>query len=204
MGTQLYASQRTRHCIQKEQAASSKPDPRGEDPWLHSLDPWAMHNANKTAAPPAKPPSGQSRIAAIEDSLMKQVTTTAQEHVANEVQAQVAQQGRAADERFAKLESGLQEVQQQNAKLQEWLGSVNQQVARTTGELHEVQMGLSSQEAAINGVRQEIQQQAANTQATVSQSFQSMQATFAQQIAAQFQGQMEQFQSLLAKRKLSE
>ena len=208
VGTQLYASQRTRHCIQKEQAATSKADPRGEDPWQNSLDPWAVHNANKGTSVQAKPSSGQSRIAAIEDSLLKQVNSTAQEHVATEVQAQVAQHGKATEERFARLESGLHEVQQQNIKLQEWLGSVNRQVAHATGELQEVQMGLSSQEAAINGVRHEVQQQSANTQATIQsavcQSFQSMQATFSQQIAAQFQGQLEQFQSLLAKRKLSE
>ena len=202
VGTQLYASQRTRRCIQKEQAASSKTNPRGEDPWLNSLDPWAAHNANKTAALQAKPSSGQSRIAAIEDSLLKQVNNTAQEHVATEVQAQLAQHGKATDERFARLVSGLQEVQQ-NAKLQEWLGTVNRQVAQTTGELQEVQMGLSSQEAAINGVRQEVQQQSANTQATI-QSVQSTQVTFSQQIAALFQGHMEQFQTLLAKRKHSE
>ena len=106
VGAQLYASQRTRHCIQKEQAASSRTDLRGEDPWLTSLDPWAAHNANKTATLQAKPPTGQSRIAAIEDSLLKQVNDTAQEHVVTEVQAQVAQHGKATDERLVRSAGG--------------------------------------------------------------------------------------------------
>ena len=86
----------------------------------------------------------------------------------------------------------------------EWVQSANQQVSHTAPELCDVQMNLSNQAAAIQNVHAEVQLQAEGTQAAIQNTVQAMQASFSQQILAQFQGQMEQFQSLLAKRKLAQ
>ena len=194
---QLYATQKTRQHIRLDKFET---DARGEDPWTKTADPWAQYKAPVVPAP-SKSTAGQTRLSALESSLRQSALDTAQKHAETAAHSHAAKLHQATEARFEKLETNIREMQQQHVKFTDWVQSINQQVSQTASEISEVQMNLSSQAAAIQNVRVEVQQQAEGTQAaiqsTVQQSFQAMQASFSQQLSAQF----EQFQSLLAKRK---
>ena len=197
----LYATVKTRQCIR--QGVSQ--DAKGEDAWAKGPDPWAQYKQPQQGqATQAKSTEGITRLSAIESSLKQTVQDSAHKQVEAAVQAQAAKQNQANEARFERLEASLTEVQRQNAKFTEWVQNVSQQVSRAASELGDVQMNLSCQAAAIENVKTEVQHQAEGTQAAINSTVQATQASFSQQIAAQFQGQMEQFQSLLAKRKLAE
>ena len=147
-------------------------------------------------------------VQALETSLKQSAQEAAQQQVESALQDQSAKADRQVEARFQRLEASLQEVVEQNGKFASWVDSVNGQMAQTAAEVKEVQVAVSHNEVALQNIGQQVQAQAESTrttiQASVHQSFQATQAGFAQQMQTQFQSQMEQFQSLFAKRKLSD
>ena len=179
-----------------------------EDPWDKKPDPWALYKAASHSSATPKQSQGQLRIQALETSLKQSAQEAAQQHVESALQDQNARTDQQVETRFQRLEASLQEVVEQNGRFAHWVDSVNGQIAHTAAEVKEVQVAVSHNEIALQNIGQQAQAQAESTrttiQASVQQSFQAMQAGFAQQMQTQFQSQMEQFQSLLSKRKLSE
>ena len=164
-----------------------------------SLSTRSVHSAAQTAS------RGTTRLAALESTLKQSVCSTAEQQVATAVQDHAAKAEKQAEARFQKLEANMEELRAQNVKFEEWVHQVSGQVAQTSSDLQEVQVAVSHQEATLQNMSQQLQTQAESThvsiQQSVQQSFQTMQAGFAQQMQVQFQSQMEQFQSMLAKRK---
>ena len=201
---QVYASQRTKQALQQ----TSQGVEHEEDPWIKQPDPWALYKAAGRSNAAPKQSEGQSRIQALETSLKQSAQEAAQQQVESALQGQSARTDQQVEARFQRLEASLQEVVEQNGKFANWVDSVNGQMAQTAAEVKEVQVAVSHNEVALQNIGQQMQAQVESTrstiQASVHQSFQAMQAGFAQQMQSQFQSQMEQFQSLLAKRKLSE
>ena len=187
------ASARTRKHILYDDPEQSQPTSVAADPWLHGKDPWSLSKPPGLPAPPVPSAStAETKLTKVKSELEEAFRQRLEEHTAKHW----ASQSQVSDNqecRLQKLEVGMQELQAQNNKLQDWCQNVGNQVSAHTSHIAEIKNAVSAQQTEVGQLRTEFTQ-------TLSNSVACLQKDMTQQLASQ----MQQIESLLNKKARTE
>ena len=141
----------------------------GTDPWTQGMDPWGGYSGSSSSAPRAA-----DKMQQLEDRLHKQVVETVRKevaestaHVETDTPMDFADLGdfrTTAENRFARLETGMQELQSQTSKFENWFSQMHQTEAQLQTQLQLVTQQVEVQGHGIEQVRKDLTMQVGGLQ----------------------------------------
>ena len=141
----------------------------GTDPWTQGMDPWGGYSGSSSSAPRAA-----DKMQQLEDRLHKQVAETVRKevaestaHVETDTPMDFADLGdfrTTAENRFARLETGMQELQSQTSKFENWFSQMHQTEAQLQTQLQLVTQQVEVQGHGIEQVRKDLTMQVGGLQ----------------------------------------
>lgn len=159
----LLASANTKKFMQKAQPTATTSDPwthPGTDPW--SSNPWGNYHGPSSSAPRAS-----DKMQQLEDRLKQQMTA----HIAASTDATMSQdhpefeEFRAeTQERMAKMESSMQELQAQGQKFEGWFTHLNQADQHLAAQLDITTQQVETQGHRIEQINKDMNQQVGTLQ----------------------------------------
>ena len=186
----LAASKRTQRHIQEHSSGPSKPE---VDPWLSS-DPWSAFNQAKVSLPTPKPST--KRL----DDMAQKLQTSIRDEVLKEVKnlpaAASSSSSTAVDQRFLKIEAGLQEVRSQGEQFQKCFSQANQRMAQQEQATTALKGALEGQQQELGTLRTEVQQ----TGVQVGTQLASLRNDLGNHLDDKIDTAMQRFEALLSKR----
>ena len=189
----LAASRRTQRHIQAHATGAVKPD---TDPWL-ATDPWSAYHA-KIALPATKPDT--KHIDEVAQKLQDSVRTEVLKEIQNMPAASGSTSSPIVDQRFSKLEAGLQEVRAQGDQFQKWFTQANQRMTQQEQASNALKSAIDSQQKELGVLRQDVQQ----TGIQVGTQLASLRNDLGSHLDDKIDSAMQRFEALLSKKQRTE
>ena len=170
------------------------------DPWQGGQDPWSKA---RLGAPPGlpHPPTSVAAPNGSSSTKLDQLKHELSADLSGLVKAQVAASNSrieadqsATEQRFQKLECGLQELKAQNTKFETWFQEAGARSQQQADTLQAVQSTLQAQKQEISAVRSDLTQ-------GMQQAIGSLKLDLSGQISSQLDGHLEQIQNMLGQKK---
>ena len=193
----LIASSKTQKHL-REQPKAMPASSSEEDPWQKynqgpMSDPWARKGKPNVAAGSQSAAAGKSRLSEIRDQLCQDVKSTVrkelEEHATNMDTTEAADAHNEHESRFAALEVGLQEVQNQNKQFLQWFSDAGAKMKVNEQAIGEIQHTLNAHQQEISALGNTFQSSLTHVREDLSQA-----------MTKGFSDQMGRLETLLKKR----
>ena len=171
------------------------------DPWIEQKDPWAAYKASQK---PNAPQTERTYLSEVSDALQKKIEEQVQKQCAH-IREQVDQQMGDANENeeseeIHALRSAVHELQAQNVACQQWMQEASTKFQLVEKSTIETQQVMQNQQNEIQTLRQEIQQNAAQTGVIVQQALGTVKREMVAELSEANQQHFAQLEALLSKK----
>ena len=170
------------------------------DPWLQSSnDPWKQWHQPVDPANGNSQPTTSSAANKRMDSLRNQLSTEIRQHLTE----QMAGDGYTTEneQRFAKLETNMAELQAQGHQFRQWFEESGNKMASHDHQLTQIQSAIAQQQQDLTSVEAEVHSSADSLHQAMQLSFGSMKHDLTQELGNTISSQMDRLESLVTGKK---
>ncbi|CAL1135930.1 unnamed protein product [Cladocopium goreaui] len=196
------ASTKTQKHLRTEAGSSTM---ASTDPWQDaSADPWNSWKPTSGENGASKPAAGESHLADITNKLRDEIQTTMRKELDDYKSSQDATMAEhddaATEQRFARIESTLGEIQAQQGQFNQWVTQVGEASTATETAIQTINYTLSMPQQELHGLHHEIK----NVSDSVGQTLQKTLASHQTEMSADFAARFDKLAAMFAKKHCSE